>query len=554
MHIALLALTFSFITVLPEVVSLIKHKVKFSPIMPPPNQIGDDYHYFTLLNVLSNKVLGYLCKNKGFSDIEMPKIIYTQIFGHILNLPAFILGMLIKDKRIGVILVRVWNRFLQAVTAVFLGRELSEYMQISISDYQSLIAYLITFLVFPLSNIKRSIIFNLWNGRHIFQNGYSNEMTRAMFSETVTPYLFLGIYASLLYLNKDVLWFSFILQSIMIVFLAFIYFPAAISLYVFQNVIFFFHFEYEIIITNLILVILLYFIQKKLIRNNPVTKSLIRIKINLKKINIKDIRKTIFLGTLPALYFWLSGIFNKIHIENLLVILVGIALPVIFTLPLGSHLGRIWGRSGEILYNFFIILVVLNVLINNLRDDQFSIVLGVVVFAALTLYQIYQNNYTLRYNVMKLDDEEYERLKKIFESGKNCVSTDSLQVANHLNLYTNIKCALRDLGTQNNNYEENIRSFVKNFLKCDWSEQKIIDVLTKNIDYKNWTPQRPIAYGTKIWTESYIHTIQYWMTNREYNAELKERGLHDEDWGWTKTYEILIKKVVKENKNHASNN
>jgi hypothetical protein len=197
--IIIFSLLVALITLAPEIYALAKSPDEWIPANSPPYMIGDEYHYLSLLNNVHRRFLNLLYG----TNLVVPPLSANskfQYFGYLFNLIPYHIGYLIVDRRVGVLLVRLSNRFLLGISSVAFSMLLYELIGIEAKTDLLLLTYILFFLLFPGPvglQFTSSIAFQLRNRRHVYDRANANDLTRPMFSETTGP-LIISAFAILL--------------------------------------------------------------------------------------------------------------------------------------------------------------------------------------------------------------------------------------------------------------------------------------------------------------------------------------------------------------------
>jgi len=194
--VAFLSLLVSGVTILPELHSLAKNHRYWLPLNTHPMTVGDDYHYFTILNRLTLKKL----KARRFNfQFEVPaRANITQLIPQLFNLIPFIVGVILLDRRLGLLFVRLFDRFMFFFSCVLVSNQIwITFLDYSPSKFLLFANGLLLFLLFPgpLSfNTRQSLIRNLSNDNFIFEKNRTSDLSRAYVLETVLPIYLVSTY------------------------------------------------------------------------------------------------------------------------------------------------------------------------------------------------------------------------------------------------------------------------------------------------------------------------------------------------------------------------
>ena len=106
------AIVVSILIEAPLVYARLKDKERWVPINSAPWMIGDDFYYYSFLNLHHKKILKRFYKKYHNIYIRSaPSSNKFQLAGVVLNMLPYHLGWMLEDKRLGVLFVKIWNRF-----------------------------------------------------------------------------------------------------------------------------------------------------------------------------------------------------------------------------------------------------------------------------------------------------------------------------------------------------------------------------------------------------------------------------------------------------------
>jgi len=174
-------LSLSIISLLPEISGLFRHKKQWVPINIPPYQIGDDYHYYSTLNILYSLVFykSNIIKN------QISKVAVTQSFQFLPHLVVYIIGRKLFNSRIAILLVRFQARFFAFISVFLCTNYLSQHFNILVDEILILycsVTTLFYFIFYPnvlTLSVRRSIGLHFYDKRHSFNNGQQMDLFRA---------------------------------------------------------------------------------------------------------------------------------------------------------------------------------------------------------------------------------------------------------------------------------------------------------------------------------------------------------------------------------------
>lgn len=546
---SVLAAAFSTTTVLPELRSWRRFRELWSPVSAPPRQIGDDYHYFGLLRILDAQL-----KRLFFSDADLapnyklPRIALSNIMGLALNLIPYLIFSGLTNRKIAIVSVRWLNRFTLVFLAILIGKKLLPEETEAFNLLFATVAFMVAFMFSPIDR-GESIIRNIRNKRHIFDRSSANEMTRAMASETSTPATLAGVYFSLLWLEnpEELIWIVLILITIAIV--AFTYVPAAVAFGIFNIVIAFgLGKPVTAFFTACVLGVLL-FSFSKILANDHTTRGSIQLKVPMKGA-LKKLYRAVarnsyvwgLVGTLLSLSLFAPfDLFGK---NWSFLIPIGVASPAVFRLLSGSHLGRVWVRGWEPVFTIVVSAYLMSALAhwsNPAVLVPFVSLLFLGFAGSMLYYFSRQASYLLEAEAMKLDQGKFESVQQALKSDVETIPSDDPEAALYIFLYTERACGLLHYSLQTGDYRAHLKVVVQNLKNKGWSESRVVEGLSSNLNYTDWLHKRPCTQGSVESEIALNHTLQFWATYREYNSDLSHDLMYIPGTGWTADFVLLVR-------------
>lgn len=524
---------------------------RWAPILPPPVQIGDDYHYFVLMKKFDLKIMGFF--NRYPKSQEIPGTLATQFFGYLLIWPSYRIGILLGDRRLGVLGVRATSRFFLAVLGqVLISRILANGDGIR----EAILSSLIFLLAFLLANGPGGgLLRNLLNPRHIYDGSYSNEMMRSYVAETTTPILLFGILLTLESVESPDQFVWALAGLIWLAITSFVYPPTFIALGVFQITFFMLNGMWlESILSLTILLTLgmftVFLLRRDIMSAGLIYKPALRSLSPLKAL-VPALTNNIFeIGLLAftSCMFLLSEWGNWQESEDAALLLAA-SVPMAFVFLGTGHISRVWDRAWGPAFTM-VLLASLTEIILNLADVR---ELGIIVFLAfivvgllIVFYYNRQQEFLVGVNYMSASTEELNLISRLSKEPDLVSVTDSITAASWIDLYTDKSSLLSNYSTQSKDYRGHVRAVVKCLKTCGWSEQRILEALTVSVDYADWIGLRPITVHHPSQQIAFFHTLQYFATNREYNSELIDDGMYEPGSGWTGEYKLLIRACYSE--------
>lgn len=256
---------------------------------------GDNYHYFSLLRKLDD----WLPWPRRLSCARrpLPQIAFTQIGGLVLNWLPYALVRTFGGRKAAIVAVRFSNRVATVIFSILLSREVAFFLGTSISIWFSAGIFLLVFLVLPLVG-RGSVLFNLFNKRHLFTQENSNEITRAYATETTTPILLGAIVLGFQTSYSEDLLFVYLVAIFLTSFMSSVYAPAFVAYLFFLFALYLGNGMYGPGLAVAIIGAMGLLVSGRVLRRDPMSSSLIARQLTVKKIfsAVKGIDHRIFLG------------------------------------------------------------------------------------------------------------------------------------------------------------------------------------------------------------------------------------------------------------------
>lgn len=541
-------LAVAMITVMPEIYARLKSPSRWIPINSPPHMIGDDYHYFSLLNNIHRRFLNFL-HGTNLTALPLSANSRFQLFGYIFNLIPYHIGFVVEDRRLSVIFVRVWNRLLLGISVAIFADILFLLLGITPTTGLLLLTYLSFFLFFPGPfglGILTSISRHIKNPRHIYDRAHANDLTRAMFSETTGPLLLIACAVLLIPINAHNSAIIAIVGLIFVIVLFFHYFPAAIAFsWLFSLVLLNNQFFVFAIICGILTSGLLFFY----------LCSVSRSKIGQDFFAHTDGGK-LFLFTrygfvnIASILFLVSSVaflMTRMPKVDALLLYFG-SVFFLLTLFFAKHqASRFWDRAAVMPFQLMSIIACLTI-VSPFLPDILIIFLIMILLLALIYYYYRQARFLYYVGATRLsEDIEFKRdicprITGTCAAVSRTIATNSAELAYSIDMFSGDESLLRNYSVQPFGYRHHLRSICANFKLLNFAFSDVDRLLTKFVNYKDWQFDRPVEQQSDAAECCYTHTIQFMATNREFNQGLLRDGMYD-DKGWTLSYKKLLSEI-----------
>lgn len=542
------SLAVALITVMPEIYARFKSPARWTPISSPPHMIGDDYHYFSLLNNIHRRFLNCFY-GTNLTVLPLSANSRFQSFGYFFNSVPFHIGFLIKDRRLGVIFVRLWNRILLGISVAVLASILFLSLGITPTTELLLLTYLSFFLFFPgpfglqvLSSIARQIK----NPRYIYDRANANDLTRAMFSETTGPLLLSACAVLLIPINVQYFAVLASVGLLFVVILFFHYFPAAIVFSWLLFLVLLINQLFFLAITCCILTSGLLFFYLYTVSRSKIGQDLFAHADGGK---IFLFRRYYFVNIASISFFVIvvALLISKTPRVEVLLLYFGSGV-FLFTFFFTKHqASRFWDRAAVI--PFQLMSTVASVTIVGPLLPDIVIIIFIAAFSLMLIYYHYRQSRFLYQAGATLLPENIEfghdicpqnNASKVATS--RIIATNSIELAYSVYMFSGDESLLRNYSVQPYGYREHLRFICTNFKVLGYTFSECERLLTKFVNYKDWQFDRPFKRQSDAAECCYAHTIQFMATNREFNQGLVRDGMYTEK-GWTESYKRLLREI-----------
>lgn len=538
--IALLSLIFSGLTVSPELYSLVRAPQYWIPLNSHPITVGDDYHYFAILNRLSNLRL----KNRkfGFAFEQPARANVTQTLPQLLNLVPFSIGQALLDKRFGLLLVRLFNRFAFFFSCALVSEQVAiRFFENNPKQFIVSASGLFLYLLFPgpfTLNTRRSLLRNLSNPQFIFEKNRTSDLSRAYVLETVLPIYLFSTYLLLRYSHIHNL---FIGLAIFLSIFNLLAYPPLGLVYLFQafSIAILSSFQVTDMLPIILFGVLFLFLLDRYIRGDSygqetyTVKNLPRAGIKLTKWNLAEVALVIF-----AVMFFLVLNLQFGEFTGLIGILI------IFDLTSHHNFSRIWFRGAAPVFQLYSLTFFLSSIYGFTKFGFFA--LSAFFFALLIYFYIRQSRVLYDIGYFSVIPEYRDIFKLLIQ--KSVGSQPVLLVSNDteiLKLASIYSChhvyGLHH-GLSQNNFEDQLVIMANTYIFLGLSFDQFQSDFTFPFDYFDYLNLRrtkfsyPVPYGISSFCK------QMFATYSIFNEEISNRG-YLLDRKWTSAFDLELKRI-----------
>lgn len=523
----------------PLIYARICNKSRWLPINSPPWMLGDDYHYYSILNNFHKIFLKILGKKVVIQP--MSRMTVLQPIGYLLNLLPYHIGYLVEDKRMGVLFVKIWNRIFLFLGASIFATEIFRLLGKRPSIFQLMLIFLAYFTMYPgpWTTNKNTLFWRFRDQKFMFHWVHVNDFTRGMHSETTGPLLLLlsGFTLQCLNLHPERLPYMILFSSVLL-FLQ--YFPA-FTVYMFFGTILS-GYTRSYIWTGLL--IFLYLAMSLLY-----TRALRQCSVSSELIVHNDGGKLLR--------------FNEHYLKELLLMVgaaicsfmfFGPSIAVIFasfaafvaTLFLYKHqLSRFWDR-GALIVTQLMVVIFFSMFIEEASQEKALPIYGMIGLCLILLsayFFIRNAKYMFSANSTQVPGQIPDKMFRMaWERTKEpkVFVTNSLEVAYYMGLYSNNSCLLKNYSIQTRGYKEHLYDVCRNFKATGYSLPKLIALLTTTPnEWRSVISREQVGINYQ-----YLHEAQYLATNYRFNRRIIDDGMYV-DGVWTMKYKELIKAIWK---------
>jgi hypothetical protein len=522
----------SLITHLPDLYSLYKNNKQWIPINFPPYVLGDDYHYFSILNFIHRRLLNLFFKYK----LSFPKLTAAskfQFFGFLFNLPAYHLGFLFRDRRYGVLFVRIWNNICLGISFFLLYAVIANLLLVENDKFYKALGSYIAFLLFYPGPLRRqSIILNLWKNDHIQKYEHANDLFRGMFSSTTAPLYLLS--SSLLIYSHSIHYSDSIITLIVILLipvLFFVYLPISVVYGAMVMLSSLFSQNFVVLIFVIIILMSLIFFYIFTIKKDEVGKELYFHNDNGKIfiINFRLVIRVIVI-LIPCFLVVTYFINKQALFMALLALLLG---GMSFTLFFKKHqLSRFYDRGSCILLQAITFIIFFIIL-----EKTIFLILGFCLFVLLVIFFSRQANYLYKNFITICPYPVYNRMNfsslfcKIKKESK-AIATDNFIISGLIDVFGSDEPLLRNYSLQSLGYKTHLESICKNFITLKYTLNDLIKILSSNFDLNDRIDKYPLKNSA--------YYIQYILCNKEYNNQILLDGMYCRSKGWSRHFKKFL--------------
>ena len=496
---------------------------------------------------MHSNVCSLLLKRNVPRNQRPSRAVLSQLAGIFLNLPVFSLALTFFDRRIAVLWVRLWNRFLFFLTLPLLLSQLDVYFGLEKRDFQFYI--LVTILFFgiypgPLNpGVGKSLFFSAFDHKHIWRGGQINSLFRSFVLETVFPvFLLLLVVSVYLFNSRQLLWF-FLFSLFTVLVSCSLYAPMGISLSI---LIAFLNFQAIGIygsLADILLMIIILGVTRNFIHGDEFGKEVLEEAFqwsSVLRFGFWNITEFIVICLTPSLLLFFDISSTRF---TLFVLFFGVFS--VFNFTQMHNFSRIWFRGALPFYQLSIVLLCAR----QLRLSEMEITIGwFLCFLLYLIYFINQTGYLLNVGYFKAPpDVDLEglissRVTKQNQEAGGRISTNPNEIMLS-GLYSdsftqNVVHGVGALG-----YEQQICNLAMAFRTLGHSKEQFIETFSLDVDYFSWLRARNENNLDSVSLEEIaIYQLQFLCTYMTYNYAMIQQG-YRENGKWTPEFKARLASI-----------
>lgn len=542
------ALFFAILAALPDIYAFVRDGKRWVPVNAPPYTIGDDYHYYSLLNLVHRRFLNAF--SRTYLDVmPLSAITKLQIVGFLFNILPYHIGYILHDRRLGVLFVRIWNTTWLMLALMVFAKLLFGAVQQEASPILLAFSASVFFYAYPLVFVvqrrfpwvtcgSNSIWPNLLRKDHIFSNAEANDLQRAMHMAT-TGHLFLWASTLLFWcfgqgsLNE----FFYLIPAGAGLLLFFTYFPAAAvyGFIYFAGLVV----DNQFVIASgwlLICMSLTAGYLRVLFKDNVGKEVFVRSDSEGKFFVFRRGPLVIVVITLLLPLASYALLRNVVTMPVFWVMFFGSGIFVV-TILAASHQGnRFWWRGALVVYQLYVVVTGIILFARYVPCCWEWITTSALLVLVLALTFYFFRNAVFLFDTRSTRSPNWidaQHLSSDCHSGSELIATDSVEIGFYIYLYTGDSCLLKHYSIQNGGYKKNLEEFCLNFKIVGYELSEVLDLFSQHVEEKDWLSRRmeaahdPFAAGL-----ARIHTLQFMAIYTEFNQRILDDGVFDKN-GWT---------------------
>lgn len=530
------SLLFAFLCSGPELYSLYKNRRCWIPSNVLPYALGDDYHYFSIQNIVHSEVENF-CRARVFNYHKLSANTKLQILSYALCEPFYAFGTLILDKRYGVLFVKLAQKYFYFLSSYLFVESISQKSDIFIADWLPLSLVLLNFLLWPcLCNLfafKNSILLNIHNKNHILFKADHNDLVRSLFSGVSGPCL---LFSFVIFFNFDLnSTFSLVLNLSLIAILFFIYMPTSVVFAMSTALNYLAFSNYFAISLNIVLLLVLLRYYALIVAKDNVGSELFA----SKETSLISFRLSSLLVISTNLIFALiTGTLFKFDLSVPAYCIIVVNVIFSFSLLLTKHqYSRFWDR-GSLIPSHLVYLIAIFFAFDSLFNWSFPSSLPKVGFLLLVLafsYYIARQSSSLESFEYYYYDGLRNKDTKLVYALNNFSSIHSVLEDAYYNwMYGDMSHPLNNYSIGTLTYEMHISRFIAYFKNNNFSSSHTCRLFLSSLGDVAFMSLREQIIRDSRYDKSLLlsnpeiqtYCWQFALTNMSFNGKLKADGLY----------------------------
>jgi hypothetical protein len=533
------ALFVAILAALPDIYALVRDPKRWVPVNPPPYAIGDDYHYYSILNLIHRRFLNAF-SGKNLDILHLSSVAKLQIVGFLFNIPPYHIGYMLHDRRLGILFVRIWNTTWLMLALMVCAKLLFGALQLEASPVLLAFSALAFFATYPLPWLvswSNSIWLNLSRKNHIFFSSSANDLQRAMHMAT-SGHLLLWASALLIWsfsrgdINNNI--YLIPLSVGMLLFIT--YFPAAFiyGFIYFVGLVadhkFLFAGGWLLIFMGLTALYLRTFF------NDAVGKEVFVPHDSGGKIFAVNRKKLVIAAIVLLLPLACYALFKDTVTEPVFWVLFFGSGAFVVTPLIASHQGnRFWQRGAIVIYQLFIVVIGFALLVQYVPFRWKWVLGNSLIFLVIALSLYFYRNAVFLYDIRSTRSPNWidaQQLSRDFHSDSKLFATDSVEMGFYIYLYTGDSCLLKHYSIQNQGYKKHLGEFCLNFKILGYELSELLDLFSRQIKQKDWVSKRmDVAHNPDAADLARLYTLQFMATYMGFNQRILDDQVFDKN-GW----------------------
>lgn len=548
------ALGIAILAALPDIYALVRDGKRWVPVNPPPYGVGDEYHYYSLLNLIHRRVLNVFREDR-LDVIPLASFNKFQIVGFLFNILPYHIGYILHDRRLSILLVRIWNTTWLMLALMVFSKLLLGAFRLEASPVLLALSAAVFFMAYPLM-IRRSFPWvtygsnsiwqNLARKDHIFISATANDLQRAMHMAT-TGHLFLWASALLFWCfdRGSLNGFYYLILGGAGLLLFFTYFPVA--------AVYGFLYFAALVADNqfmaaggwLVICVSLTAVYLALLKDAVGEELFVQGDAGGSFFAFGRAKLGVLAITLLPLACY-ALLKDAVTTPIYWVMFFGTGIFAVTILTAGHHGSRFWQRGALVVYQLFVVVTCIVLFERYVPCCREWIVTSALLLVVLLLAFYFFRNAVFLFDAHSTISPNWinvQQMSSDCHGGSKLIATDSVEIGFYTYLYTGDSCLLKHYSIQNNGYKKHLEEFCLNFKIAGYELNEMLDLFSRHVEPSDWISKRiEAAHDTYEAGLARIYTLQFMATYMRYNHRILEDGVFDKN-GWTDRVRELISAI-----------